>query len=126
MKPIEPVVLSRSDMSIVKASIARKLTSYDKKCSGAGNAIGLCVTLGSSKTCLFCDEQIHAVKLTLLDMRMLNTARIPTSTHFVAPKFCVAPENRVGLCLCRFDACDELGLAPCMYCEQLRAYRCTN
>ena len=65
-------------------------------------------------------------ELTLLDMRMLNAAHIPTNTHFVAPKFCVAPENRVGLCLCRFDACDELGLAPCVHCEQLRMYRCTN
>ena len=61
MKPVEPVVLSRSDMSIVKASIARKLTSYNKKCSGADNESGLCVTLGSSRICLFCDEQIHAV-----------------------------------------------------------------
>lgn len=61
MKPVEPVVLSRSDMSIVKASIARKLTSYNKKCSGAYNGSGLCVTFGSSRTCLFCDEQIHAV-----------------------------------------------------------------
>lgn len=61
MKPIEPVVLSRSDMSIVKDSIARKLTSYNKKCSGAYNEVGLCVTLGASKTCLFCGRQIHAV-----------------------------------------------------------------
>lgn len=61
MKPVEPVVLSRSDMSIVKASVARKLTSYNKKCSGAANESGLCVTLGSSRICLFCYEQIHAV-----------------------------------------------------------------
>ncbi len=58
---MEPVELSKDDARIVKNSIARVLTSYDKKCPDADNELGLCTTMRASKTCLFCDTRIHAV-----------------------------------------------------------------
>ncbi len=66
------------------------------------------------------------LELTAIDTQLLNRARLSPMTHFVAPKFCVSPENKVGLCVCRFDACDLLGLSPCMYCDSLRYLRCFN
>ena len=58
---MEPVELSKDDARIVKNSIARVLTSYDKNCPNVDNALGLCTTVRASKTCLYCGKMIHPV-----------------------------------------------------------------
>lgn len=62
------------------------------------------------------NEEAHEIEARMLDKAGLRD-------YFVAPKVCLEPANRVGLCVCRLGTCDVLGMSTCVYCMKLRVVR---